>query len=150
MYQNQSRGRNYNNTKKRGNGSKWLETGYSFDAGEVFTNSVDKLLAKLVNTDEPNELFSILTVPVTVNKSLIFNNPDLKGSINIGRIRKIDLDKKTFNVILFANTDDKEKFVKTVNDVEFAIEPLIRADKDGNVKSITGFKLIRRVYTSGE
>lgn len=82
-------------------------------------------------------IFDILSINATMAKSLCFNNTDLKGQINVARIKSYD--KETGNIELIFIGKNTE-FANIVDDM--VVVPRIRINRDGNVDSILSFDIV--------
>lgn len=82
--------------------------------------------------------FSKLSVPVQISRSIIDNNPDLRGNVNIGYMKSIDNNTIAADVIVYSNCI--ERIEKAGN---LVIAPRMVIDRDENVVTILAFDLIK-------
>ena len=82
--------------------------------------------------------FSKLSVPVQISRSIIDNNPDLRGNVNIGYMKSIDNNTIAADVIVYSNCIER---MEKAGDL--VIAPRMVVDRDENVVTILAFDLIK-------
>ena len=75
--------------------------------------------------------FDKISIPVTIPKSVVFNNNEAKGFVTAGYIGSFSM-AEGFKVTVLA------KYIDKISD-EYTISVRVRTDKDGNPIMITGF-----------
>lgn len=109
-------------------------TGSTANGREYNIQSAVELLGDLNNFGT----FSKLSVPVQINRSIIDNNPDLRGNVNIGYVKSIDTDTIAADVIVYSNCIER---MEKAGDL--VISPRMVVDRDENVVTILAFDLIK-------
>lgn len=121
---------NNNNQKQPVKKNTYVKIQVPIAYSEFYSRSIDSLYNIL------NEItFDKIVISVKAYRNIIFNNPDIEGSMNIGSIVKFNNDN-TFTISV------SEKFAKTISEGNFTIVPYCRKDFDTNeITSITDLYL---------
>ena len=82
-------------------------------------------------------IFDILSISASMAKSICFNNAELKGQINIARIKSYDVATGNMELVFIGKNTE---FANIVDDM--VVVPRVRLNRDGNVDSILSFDII--------
>lgn len=102
---------------------------------EIDHNQVIAALEELCN----NNVFSVLTTPVSISRALIMNDNTKKGTAVVGFINDFNLDEDTVDITIYATSVDNINKLMETNTL--VLDPRI-IGYNGEFRSFSGFNLI--------
>lgn len=98
------------------------------------TYDVNDALASL-ETLKDNNTFSMLSVPVHISRALLENNPERRGTTNVGFIKTVNISDLTVDVTIYGNQ------VETIEGLSLNLVPRMLV-KDERVVTFLSFDLV--------
>ena len=106
----------------------------AFKFADVFTSTqgVDMDRAEIIdvlNNLNNDGVFSVLSTPVQISRSLLLNDPERRGNMNVGFIQNVNVDDGTLSVTIYATSIEKMKELMNTKDVRVAPRILAKNDE---------------------
>lgn len=84
-------------------------------------------------------VFGTISVYVQIPRSILMNDPEKKGFMNVGFIREVDVDRRVVDVTVYGNQVESVKNIMA--DKTVFLVPKIISDRNGDFSTFTNFNL---------